>query len=72
MPRFARADSGEWIKPKMRGYKMMCCDCGLVHTLDFRVIRHARGHKVLFRAYRNARSTALARRREREVRVSGG
>jgi len=24
-----------WIKPVMRGYLMACCDCGLVHELEF-------------------------------------
>jgi len=55
-------EEGEWVKPIMKGYKMMCCDCGLVHKLDFKVIRWGRGHKVLFRAYRDNRATALARR----------
>jgi hypothetical protein len=27
----------EWQTPKMKGYLMKCCDCGLVHKLDFRV-----------------------------------
>lgn len=31
---------------------MKCCDCGLVHRLDFKVIKHARGHNVMFRASR--------------------
>lgn len=26
-----------WIRPTMRGYMMACCDCGLVHELQFRV-----------------------------------
>ena len=25
------------ILPVMKGYKMACCDCGLVHELDFEV-----------------------------------
>jgi CxxC motif-containing protein len=29
----------DWIKPQMKGYKMACCDCGLVHKLDFEVIK---------------------------------
>lgn len=28
-----------WIKPKMKGYRMMCCDCGLIHELDFQVVK---------------------------------
>lgn len=28
-----------WIPPRMTGYRMACCDCGLAHDMDFRVIR---------------------------------
>jgi hypothetical protein len=28
-----------WIKPVMNGYKMQCCDCGLIHELDFQVVK---------------------------------
>ena len=29
----------EWQLPKMRGYLMQCCDCGLVHEVEFRVVK---------------------------------
>jgi hypothetical protein len=56
----------EWIQPVRRGYKMMCCDCSLVHNLDFRIVKRnsAGACFVQFRASRNARSTALARRKK--------
>lgn len=63
--RYASVKDGEWVKPVMKGYKMMCCDCGLVHVIEFRVIKWGRGRKVIFRASRNNRSTALSRRRKR-------
>jgi hypothetical protein len=28
----------EWVNPVMRRYFMRCCDCGLVHEMQFRVI----------------------------------
>ncbi len=28
----------KWINPIMKGYLLKCCDCGLVHELDFKVI----------------------------------
>ena len=31
--------SGEWVVPVMSGYEAMCCDCGLVHVIDFKVVR---------------------------------
>ena len=47
-----------WIQPRMDKYKMACCDCGLVHVLEFRIVEDA----VQFRASRNVRSTAQMRR----------
>lgn len=29
----------DWIKPQMKGYKMACCDCGLVHRIDFAIVK---------------------------------
>lgn len=57
--------ANEWVQPVRRGYRMMCCDCGLVHRLNFRVIRWGRGFKVLFQVFRHERATASARRSDR-------
>lgn len=58
---YEKIKAGEWLRPKRRGYKMQCCDCGLVHRLDFRV----RGGRAEFRAYRDNRATAAIRRTAR-------
>ena len=65
------------ILPNMKGYKMACCDCGLVHELDFQVFeiigQDERGvfitrdmpddkAQVGFKARRHVRSTAQKRR----------
>ncbi len=39
MPRFKKVTSNGWEYPVMKKYKMACCDCGLVHNIDFQVIR---------------------------------
>ena len=36
---FDRPEPGEWVQPKMNGYLLSCCDCGLVHRVDFRVLK---------------------------------
>lgn len=54
-----------WIQPIRKGYKMACCDCGLVHNMDFRVS----DGRVQFRASRNNRSTALVRRHDARKRA---
>lgn len=53
-----------WVQPVRRGYKLACCDCGLVHSMRFRLVKNPRGRglKIQFRARRNERSTALMRR----------
>ena len=62
--------AGEWVQPVPRGYKLRCCDCGLVHTIDFRVVKWAEGKrtKVQFRAYRDQRATAAIRREAKKGR----
>ncbi len=49
---------GEWVKPLMKGYKLACCDCGLVHGMDFKI----HGKFIKFRVKRLDRSTAAMRR----------
>jgi hypothetical protein len=50
--KFHQVTDGDWVMPIMRGYKMQCCDCGLIHTINFKVFHHGRGHKVLLQASR--------------------
>lgn len=59
--------ANEWVQPVPRGYRLACCDCGLVHDMDFRVIKWAGGKrtKVQFRVRRNNRSTAMMRRHKK-------
>ena len=61
------------MQPIKKGYKLMCCDCGLVHKIDFRhVIRingkfiASKGGKVQFRVWRDNRATAAARRHRKK------
>ena len=46
-----------WVQPVVKNYLMSCCDCGLVHRMEFRIHR---GH-VQFKAQRAVTYT----RRER-------
>jgi len=81
MPKLRREIENEdgwtrWIQPVMQGYRLACCDCGLVHTMEFRVLKIAKEngvevvtdelppdeYQVEFRASRNNRSTVQMRR----------
>lgn len=84
MPRMLRAKEradgwSDWMMPVMKKYHMGCCDCGLVHTMQFKVFRVdkksgqfsegpevSKTHRVLFRAQRNNRSTAAMRRKRKK------
>lgn len=60
MRRYKKVKAGEWQQPIKRGYKEVCCDCGLVHHMDFRIYRG----RVQYRAWRANRLTAQLRKRE--------
>ena len=66
-----------WVPPVMDGYRMVCCDCGLAHDMQFQAAKvtstgengswecedlDVEEYRVLFRARRNNRSTAQIRR----------
>lgn len=67
MKKWVQAYEGDSIRPYMKDYGLRCCDCGLVHKLDFFVIKNsdlliASGYHVQFRVRRDARATAASRR----------
>ncbi len=40
--------SGEWVQPRRKNYYMQCCDCGLIHRMNFRIVKTSRGQKIQF------------------------
>lgn len=34
-----RGGWSKWVSPKMKGYKMECCDCGLIHEIEFDIVK---------------------------------
>jgi hypothetical protein len=59
---YEQPKAGQWVQPIRKGYRMACCDCGLVHTMDFRIHKG----RAQFRAFRNNRATAQMRRRDKQ------
>ena len=47
-PKYIQRFDGEWIRPTRKNYYIKCCECGLVHRMDFRI---KNGH-IEFRAFR--------------------
>lgn len=56
-----QAKDNEWIQPIRKGYLMGCCDCGLVHRLDFRIVNE----RIQFKATRARNYTARLRKKDR-------
>lgn len=65
--RYPIRQDDEWHRPIMEGYRMACCDCGLIHEVDFRIVD---GH-VEMRARRNERATSAKRRHMPNVKQVG-
>lgn len=59
---------GDRVRPVMRGYRMRCCDCSLIHVLDFYIVRHKGRLVVEFRVRKHNRATAAARRKKKALR----
>lgn len=59
--RYQKLRAGQWTQPIKRRYKQVCCDCCLVHWIDFRIVRG----RVQYRAYRANGLTAALRKREK-------
>ena len=55
-------EPGQWTMPYMNGYRIMCCDCGQVHDVNFRVLTVDGEPRVEMQFFYNARATAAARR----------
>lgn len=56
---YEEEEAGKWIYPRRKGYRVKCCDCGLVHVFDFRLVE---GKYIEFRAFRDNRATGQIRR----------
>ncbi len=59
--RYKQVHAGEWVTPVMNGYKLMCCDCGLVHNFKFRI----KGKSIEMCAFRVNESTKRARKHQK-------
>lgn len=61
--KYREVRAGQWVQPVRKGYGMACCDCLLVHRLDFRI----KNGRIQMRARRDNRSTAQLRRYRKEA-----
>lgn len=64
--KYEQVEPGQWVSPIRKGYKMACCSCGLVHRMDFRIVKRGKGYTIQFRAHHARRETAAIRRRKHD------
>ena len=60
---YHRPVAGEWVQPVRDGYRIACCECGLVHILQFRTFTRGSGRGIEMRMFRDERATAAVRRK---------
>lgn len=53
--KYPAVQAGEWVQPRRRDYRMACCDCGLIHRMNFRIVTTNRGRFIQFQAFRAGR-----------------
>ena len=56
--KYKQVQSGEWIEPITKGFRLACCECSLVHNMDVRI----KNGQVQWRMSRNNRATGQVRR----------
>ena len=64
-------EAAEWVTPRRKYYGLGCCDCGLVHKMEFRLVDswHGPGKKIQFRAWRDEPATKKLRKRSKKRRT---
>ncbi len=56
--RYKKEKDNEWIQPRRKYYYMKCCDCGLAHKMEFRLIKDSLKRGIIqFRAWRLTNQT---------------
>lgn len=66
--RYKQAWDGEWVAPIHTGFRFRCCDCKLVHVIDFRV----RNGQIQLRPKVDKQATRRSRDRLQAKRVGVG
>lgn len=56
--KYAQAYDGEWMRIPWKGFREQCCQCALIHVVDYRVV----DGKLEFRCTVDKRATTAARK----------
>lgn len=63
--KFKQVKSNQWVQPVRKGYLMACCDCSLVHKMDFRIALNQKTNTlhVQMKAIRDEANTKRLRKK---------
>lgn len=63
---YGQLTDGDWVRPVRRGYRLACCDCGLVHIYNFKLVRDGKKRRIIFfQVKRDDRAAGQLRRHHR-------
>ncbi len=62
MKPYDEAIEGEWWRPVMRGFRLGCCDCSLIHRVNFR----KRPSGIEMQMFRDEKETTAQRRLQKK------
>jgi len=61
--KYYHISNGEWVVIPWRGFKEQCCDCSLIHRLNFRITDKG---ELEMQTFRDGKATGGARRPKKE------
>lgn len=59
--KYHQVHDGVWFKPTMKNHMEQCCDCGLIHKVEYRIV----DGEIEYKAWRVKGETKEVRRRRR-------
>lgn len=62
MGKYKILEDGEWQRLRIRNQKHGCCDCGLVHNIDFKIVIKGKRKILEARFKTNKKATSAMRR----------
>jgi len=62
MPVYIQRFDGEWVDVSGGSFLRVCCDCGLVHREEYRIVKSDNGDRIIRQLIRDNRATSAQRR----------
>jgi hypothetical protein len=63
---YYEVEDDEWIRLHLTNQKHACCDCNLIHDIDFKIVVKGKRKLLYARFRKNKKATAALRRQEKK------